>query len=182
MGPRPLAGDTTRTCRSAANSSTETRRRREPRVLRRTHTKDLGPGGDGEANAVWFIEAPKRTAFLGDLVFNGVHSYVADGHVLAWLANLFMVERLCRGMDLVFPGHGAAAAPGKLVQQQMEYLLAVASHVKELAQGRTELTQAEKKELETRMSKHLPDAGLTFLIGMNADPVARELNRVQDRS
>jgi glyoxylase-like metal-dependent hydrolase (beta-lactamase superfamily II) len=143
---------------------------------------DLGPGGDAEANSVWFIETPKRTAFLGDLVFNGVHSYVADGHVLAWLANLFTVERLCRGMDLVFPGHGAPAAPGKLVQQQMEYLLAVASHVKELAQGRTELTEAEKKELETRMSKHLPDAGLTFLIGMNADPVARELNRAQDRS
>jgi hypothetical protein len=32
------------------------------------------------------------------------------------------------------------------------------------------------------MSAHLPDAGLAFLIGMNADPVARELNLVQDRS
>ena len=56
---------------------------------------DIGPGGDSEANSVWFIEAPKRTAFLGDLIFNGTHSYVADGYLLAWLANLARLERDC---------------------------------------------------------------------------------------
>lgn len=73
--------------------------------------RDLGPGGDSEANSLWLIEAPNRTAFLSDLVFNDVHSYVADGHLLAWLANLSIVERLCDGMEIVFPGHGSAAAP-----------------------------------------------------------------------
>src|SRR5262249_15118850 len=43
---------------------------------------DLGPGGDSDANSVWFIESPRRTAFLGDMVFAGTHCYVADGHVL----------------------------------------------------------------------------------------------------
>ena len=52
---------------------------------------DLGAGGDSDANSVWLVESPVRTAFLGDTVFAGAHSYVADGHVLAWLANL---ERL----------------------------------------------------------------------------------------
>jgi glyoxylase-like metal-dependent hydrolase (beta-lactamase superfamily II) len=137
---------------------------------------DLGPGGDAEANTVWFIESPKRTAFLGDLVFNGTHSYVADGYLLAWLANLARVERLCEGMDIVFPGHGAPGAPTQLIARQREYLLALASHVKELAEGRPALSDAAKKEIENRMIARYPNAGLRFLIGMSVDPIARELN------
>jgi glyoxylase-like metal-dependent hydrolase (beta-lactamase superfamily II) len=137
---------------------------------------DIGPGGDSEANSIWFIEAPKRTAFLSDLVFNGIHSYVADGHLLAWLANLSLLDRLCTGMDTVFPGHGPAAPPGGLFLEQSAYLTTLAGHVKELAAGRTELTEADKKELERRMTAYLPGAGLTFLIAMNGDPIAREIN------
>lgn len=137
---------------------------------------DIGPGGDSEANSVWFIDGPKRTAFLSDLTFNGTHSYVADGHLLAWLANLSWLERLCSGMDIVFPGHGAAAAPRDLIRAQQAYLLTLAGHVKELANGRAELTESDKKELERRMTEYQPKSGLTFLIAMNGDPIARELN------
>ena len=138
---------------------------------------DIGPGGDAEANCVWFIEAPKRTAFLGDLTFNGTHSYVADGHLLAWLANLAWLERLCKGIDIAFPGHGQAAAPSALIGAQQSYLLTLAGHIKELAQGRPELSDSEKQELERRMTEYQPKSGLTFLIAMNADPIARELGK-----
>jgi glyoxylase-like metal-dependent hydrolase (beta-lactamase superfamily II) len=137
---------------------------------------DIGPGGDSEANSVWFIDAPKPTAFLSDLTFNGTHSYVADGHLLGWLANLSLVERLCARMDIVFPGHGPAATPEALIANQRRYLLTLAGHVKELAEGRTELSAEKKAELERRMVEHLPTGGLKFLIEMNADPIARELN------
>jgi glyoxylase-like metal-dependent hydrolase (beta-lactamase superfamily II) len=137
---------------------------------------DIGAGGDSEANSVWFIESPKPTAFLSDLTFNGTHSYVADGHLLAWLANLSLVERLCARIEVVFPGHGPQAAPGELIGAQRAYLLTLAGHVKELAEGRTELSAEKKSELERRMVEYLPAAGLAFLIGMNADPIARELN------
>jgi glyoxylase-like metal-dependent hydrolase (beta-lactamase superfamily II) len=137
---------------------------------------DTGPGGDSDANSVWFVESPKRTAFVGDLIFNGVHSYVADGHLLAWLANLTRVEDLCQGMDVVFPGHGGAAPPDRLFADQRVYLLTLAAHVKELAAGHTSLGGQAKTELEKRMVDEFPDAGLTFLLGMNADPIAREIN------
>ena len=137
---------------------------------------DVGPGGDSEANSVWFLEGAKRTVFLSDLTFNGTHAYVADGYLLAWLANLSRFDRLCAGMDIAFPGHGEAAAPAKLIEAQRAYLLTLAGHVKELANGRPELSVAEKKELERRMSEYLPGGGLAFLIGMSADPIARELN------
>jgi len=137
---------------------------------------DLGPGGDSDANSVWFIDAPQRTAFLGDLTFHGTHAYVADGHLLAWLANLARLERLCDGIELVFPGHGAPAAPAPLIRSQLAYLTTLVGHVNELAAGRPELTAADKAELERRMTAYLPGAGLAFLIAMSADPIARELN------
>ena len=115
--------------------------------------------------------------FLGDLVFNGTHAYVADGRLLAWLANLLRVARRCEGMDVVFPGHGAPAKPGELVARQRDYLLALAAEVKELAEGKPQLTDAAKAELEKRMTAAYPHAGLTFLIQMSADPIARELNQ-----
>lgn len=136
---------------------------------------DIGAGGDSEANAVWLMDAPVRTAFLSDLTFNGVHSYAADGHLLAWLANLARLRRVCEGMQLAFPGHGDAAAPNQLIAAQSEYLLTLAGHVKELARGRTALTDAQKAELEERMTRYLPNGGLPFMIGMSADAIAREL-------
>ncbi|HZW90680.1 MAG TPA: hypothetical protein VFF12_16465, partial [Myxococcaceae bacterium] len=137
---------------------------------------DLGPGGDSDANSVWFIESPGRTAFLGDVVFAGTHSYVADGHILAWLANLERLDRLCGGMELAFPGHGPADAPARLIARQREYLLTLVAEVKVLADGARRLSEAAKKELEARMTAHAPNAGLTFLVSLGADAVARELN------
>jgi glyoxylase-like metal-dependent hydrolase (beta-lactamase superfamily II) len=136
---------------------------------------DVGPGGDAEQNSVWFIETPQRTAFLSDLVFNGTHSYVADGHLLAWLANLARLERECRNMEVVFPGHGGAGTARDLIRAQRDYLLTLAGYVKELASGRPTLDEAAKKELERRITADYPGHGLSFLIGMNADPIAREL-------
>jgi len=137
---------------------------------------DVGPGGDSEANSVWFVENPGRTSFLSDLVFNGPHSYVADGYLLAWLSNLARLETLCEGMEVVFPGHGPSAPPKQLFAQQRDYLLTLAGHVKEFAKGRTSLGEDDKKEIEKRMTARYPNAGLAFLIQMNVDPIARELN------
>lgn len=66
---------------------------------------DVGPGGDSEANSIWLIDSPGRAAFVSDLVFNGMHSYVADGSLLAWLSNLARLESLCEGMPVIFPRH-----------------------------------------------------------------------------
>jgi glyoxylase-like metal-dependent hydrolase (beta-lactamase superfamily II) len=137
---------------------------------------DIGAGGDSEANSVWFVNSPIQTAFLSDLAFNGTHSYVADGHLLAWLANLSLVGRMCQGMEVAFPGHGAAGSPQKLLGAQEKYLLTLASHIKELAEGKVELSPEKKQELERRMVEYLPSGGLKFMIGMSADSIARELN------
>src|SRR5262249_55975157 len=98
-----------------------------------------------------------------------------DGSVLAWLANLARLDRLCEGMPVVFPGHGPADKPQRLISAQREYLLTLAGYVKEFADGRPSLSETAKAEIEKRLKARYPEAGLTFLIAMNLDPIAREL-------
>src|SRR5262249_24555037 len=136
---------------------------------------DFGRGGDTEPNSVWTVRAPARPASLGALVFAGVPAYLADGGVLAWLANLERAAELCRGVQRVYPGHGRAGAPADLLGRQRDYLLAYVAAVKELAAGRAALDDAAKAELPPRRVALRPGAGLAFVIAMSADAVAAEL-------
>ena len=135
---------------------------------------DLGPGGDCDANALWVVETGSKAAFVGDLIFNGMHSYVADDHILGWLANLERARTFLQGVETIYIGHGK---PGSLdlLDKQRDYLLAYCAAVKELAQGEAELTEAGKQTLVTRMQQHAPEASLTFMIALGADAVAAEL-------
>ena len=136
---------------------------------------DLGSGGDSDANSVWIIEnGGPRVAFTGDIAFNGTHSYMADGHVLAWLANLENVRALLTDVEKIYPGHGAAASLD-LLETQKAYLLTYCAAVKELSDGAPALTETTGEELERRMEEYLPDAPLKFMIDLSAVAVATEL-------
>jgi glyoxylase-like metal-dependent hydrolase (beta-lactamase superfamily II) len=136
---------------------------------------DLGSGGDSDANSVWIIEnGGPRVAFTGDIAFNGTHSYMADGHVLAWLANLENVRALLTDVEKIYPGHGAAASLD-LLETQKAYLLTYCAAVKELSDGAPALTATAGEELERRMEEYLPDAPLKFMIDLSAVAVATEL-------
>jgi hypothetical protein len=47
--------------------------------------------------------------------------------------------------------------------------------VKELSDGRPNVSDAAKAEIERRMQARYPECGLAFLVGMSVDPVPREL-------
>jgi len=135
---------------------------------------DLGPGGDCDANALWLMEGDSKAAFVGDLIFNGLHVYTADDHILAWLANLEFARALLADVSIIYPGHGA---PGglDLIDSQRDYLLAYCAAVKELAVGKPVLSEQAKEELVRRMQRVRPGAGLEFMITLGADAVAAEL-------
>lgn len=139
---------------------------------------DLGAGGDSKANALWLVELAGRpvAAFVGDLIFNGTHSYLADGHTLAWLANLERVKPLLANVPVIYPGHGASGGV-ELLDKQQVHLLTYCGLVKELVEreGSAKLTDQAKQELTTRMQQYLPGVGLSFLVGLSADAVAAEL-------
>jgi glyoxylase-like metal-dependent hydrolase (beta-lactamase superfamily II) len=137
---------------------------------------DFGRGGDCDANSIWIMETEPKVAFVGDLVFSGMHSYMADDAILAWLVNLERAGMLLADVPTIYPGHGQPG-PLTLLEAQKAYLLAYCVAVRELADGKPTLTEAARQELVVRMERFLPGAPLTFLITHSADAVAAELAR-----
>jgi len=136
---------------------------------------EVGPGGDCDANSVWVLEDERAAAFVGDLVFNGTHSYIADGRVLRWLANIERFRALLEGVATLYPGHGRAGGI-ELLDAQKNYLLAYCAAVLEVAGDGAATDEQAKEELAGRMRRVLPGAPLEFMIGLSADAVAAELN------
>jgi glyoxylase-like metal-dependent hydrolase (beta-lactamase superfamily II) len=136
---------------------------------------EVGPGGDCDANSVWVLEDEPAAAFVGDLVFNGTHSYIADGSVLRWLANIERFRALLEGVTTLYPGHGRAGGV-ELLDAQKDYLLAYCAAVLEVAGDSAATDERAKEELAGRMRRVLPGAPLEFMIGLSADAVAAELN------
>lgn len=135
---------------------------------------DLGPGGDSDANSIWILESEPRVAFVGDLIFNGFHPYIADDHISDWLNNIEKTRGILSNVTMIYPGHGKSGSID-LLDAQKNYLLAYSEAVRDLSNGQPTLTEDAKKELTARMERFLPEAGLSFLIVNSADPVAAEL-------
>ncbi|MGB8778644.1 MAG: MBL fold metallo-hydrolase [Nitrososphaeraceae archaeon] len=142
---------------------------------------DFGPGGDSDANSIWILENEPKIAFVGDLIFNGHHSYIADNHILDWLTNLERARDLLDNITTIYPGHGKPG-PIDLLDSQKRYLLSYIDAVKDLSGGNSSLTEEAKLELTERMEELLPGAGLSFLIAQSADPVAAELNNMTSKN
>lgn len=137
---------------------------------------DLGPGGDSDANSIWILENEPNVAFVGDLVFNGHHPYIADDHIFDWLKNLERARNLLANITTIYPGHGESGSI-ELIDPQERYLLTYIDALRELSGGNSTLTKEAKAELTQRMEEFLPVGGLSFLIAQSADSVAAELTR-----
>ena len=134
---------------------------------------DIRAGGDSDSNSIWIIENEPKVAFVGDLIYNDIHSYIADNHIQDWLKNLDKVRGLLSDISTIYPGHGK---PGniELLESQKKYLSAYYEAVKELSNN-GKLTDEAKKRLTAKMEEFLPNAGLTWVIAHSADAVAAEL-------
>jgi glyoxylase-like metal-dependent hydrolase (beta-lactamase superfamily II) len=139
----------------------------------RIQVHDLGPA-ESHADSYLLVESgERRAAFTGDVAFDGVHSYTADGHTGAWLDTLDRLVGELAGVPL-YPGHGEPGDTG-LLRRQRQYLLMFREAVGRLAAGAPSLGDAQKRELTQTMARFLPGAPLDWLVGLGADAVAAEL-------
>lgn len=128
--------------------------------------------GAAESHADSYLTLDDR-AFIGDLAFNGIHPYTADGHTERWLAALDTLAGALDGATL-YPGHGVCGTVGMFADQR-RYLMMYRETVGCLAAGAPALTDAQREELIAVMTRFLPGAPLTWMIGLGADAVAAEL-------
>lgn len=136
---------------------------------------DLGPG-ESHSDSYWLLEADEtKYAFIGDVVLNGVHAYLSDGHSIEWLKNIDKLKQELKSISTIYPGHGE---PGdlSLLDWQKSYILKYHEVIKKLANGKPSLTDDQKNELQKEMTSYLPTDKLSFLIQLGADAVARELS------
>jgi glyoxylase-like metal-dependent hydrolase (beta-lactamase superfamily II) len=129
---------------------------------------------ESHADSYLLVEAGAgQIAFIGDLAFDGMHSYTADGHTARWLKVLDEVAAELDGVPL-YPGHGAPRG-AELLANQRRYLLMYREVVRRLAGGAETLADPQREELLQVMSRFLPGAPLSWLVDLGADAVAAEL-------
>lgn len=139
----------------------------------RFEVHSVGPAESHADSYLLVTSGTGRVAFIGDLAFDGMHSYTADGHSGRWLEVLDRLERELDGVPL-YPGHGRPG-DGSLWTRQRQYLLMYREAVRRIADGAPALTDAQKQELTDLMSRFLPGAAVPWLVGLGADAVAAEL-------
>jgi glyoxylase-like metal-dependent hydrolase (beta-lactamase superfamily II) len=128
---------------------------------------------ESERETVWLL-GDGDTAFVGDLLFNGTHAYLADGHTEAWLRALDRAAEALAGVPTLYVGHGAPATPAAIADQR-RYLLMAREAIARAAGGRAELSQAQAGAVTALMERYLPEAPLSWLIGAGASAVAAEI-------
>ena len=70
---------------------------------------DFGPC-ESVSETVWLLDGGE-IAFVGDLAFNGTHSYLADGRTEPWLRAIDRAEESLTGVRTLYVGHGAQPCP-----------------------------------------------------------------------
>lgn len=136
---------------------------------------ELGPGeSHADSYLTARIDDSPATAFIGDIAFHGMHPYTADGHTGAWLSILNRLSTELAGVRALLPGHGRPA-DAAVFDDQRRYLLRYRDAVGRLAGGATSLDDDAKKQLDDELQTLLPNAPLTWMIGLGADAVALEL-------
>ena len=135
---------------------------------------DLGPG-ESVSETIWQLDGTGRpTAFVGDLVFDGTHPYIADGMTAAWIESLDRAGELIDPTAILYIGHGDPVGV-EAISDQKRYLMMLREAVRRIAGGREQLAPDAADELVRTMREFSGGAPLEWLLTRGCDGVAAEL-------
>jgi len=135
---------------------------------------DLGSGGDCDANSIWLLEGEHPVAFLGDFVYHNNHTYMADGSILRWMANIERYSETLRKYNTYYIGHGAPCNYEAL-EKQRNYFITYCAELLKATDGSAILNDSDRRLFEESMLAKFPDYGCQFMVALAADKVAAEL-------
>ena len=131
---------------------------------------DVGPG-ESPHDSWWILESDARTrVFAGDLVYNHMHAYLADGFADQWLENLARAKRELPADVELLVGHGDPVRGSDILNWQVGYIATFLEAVRSGA-ATDRLTGDQLTEaVARRMKEYLPSNDLEFLMRLSVEP------------
>jgi glyoxylase-like metal-dependent hydrolase (beta-lactamase superfamily II) len=133
---------------------------------------DLGPG-ESPHDSIWSLEGDERRAFAGDLAYNHMHAYLADGFHEQWLQNIARARAMFEPQTVLYIGHGEPASP-ELLDWQAAYIRTFLDAVRSVAATSTD--EAAVEQVTERMKAFLATDDLLFLMQLSV-PAFRAAGR-----
>ncbi len=131
--------------------------------------------GEGESADITVVHLPQSGALIAsDLLYHGVHPWLAEGRTAQWLAQLETVRSRYADVSVVYAGHGPKGGLAALAQQR-DYLIGFRDLVRQEIADRRHPLPEEEARIIAKMSARYPDYPLQMLVKMNIGGVAREL-------
>lgn len=132
--------------------------------------RELGPG-ESPMDSMWQLDA--STVFAGDVAYNGMHAYLADGLWQDWLVTLGRLEAELPDDVTLHVGHGPAGSKG-LLSEQRRYITAFVEAVEANADA---IDDGDHQGVIDAMQVVLPSDSLLFLMELSIDPVLAAIRR-----
>src|SRR5262245_3956325 len=84
---------------------------------------DVGPA-ESHHDALWVLERNDESScvFVGDLVYNRMHSYLADGHYRPWLGAIDWLKERIGPETILYCGHGEPGSAAAMLEWQAKYI------------------------------------------------------------
>jgi glyoxylase-like metal-dependent hydrolase (beta-lactamase superfamily II) len=129
---------------------------------------EVGPG-ESEVDTIWQLDG--TVLFAGDVVYSGMHSYLADGHWREWLELLRGLEKELPSDAILHVGHGEAGTK-TLIARQRRY---IETFVDAITANSEAVAAGDHARVLQAMQALLPTDDLLFLADLSIDPVLAKL-------
>lgn len=130
--------------------------------------RSLGPG-ESFADTIW--ELDDATLFVGDVAYNGMHAYLADGQWAHWLDVIDRLDHDLTSTATLYVGHGPPGAKDLLAAQRRyveTFVEAVQRHATAVADGNNRPVLDELRRIVT-------SEDLLFLADLSIAPALVQL-------
>jgi glyoxylase-like metal-dependent hydrolase (beta-lactamase superfamily II) len=130
--------------------------------------RSLGPG-ESFADTMW--ELDQDTLFVGDVAYNGMHAYLADGQWMEWLE---LIDRLGRDLPrsaTLYVGHGPPGGT-ELLAAQRHY---IESFVESVRRHAAAVAGGDHQPVLEDLRSITVDEDLLFLADLSIEPILAQI-------
>jgi glyoxylase-like metal-dependent hydrolase (beta-lactamase superfamily II) len=130
--------------------------------------RSLGPG-ESFADTIW--ELDDATLFVGDVAYNGMHAYLADGQWQHWLDVIDRLDHDLPSTATLHVGHGPSGAKNLLAAQR-HY---IETFVEAVRRHATTLTDGDHRPVLEELRSIVTGDDLLFLADLSIAPTLAQL-------